>query len=564
MRHVFVSYCHEDADFAHILEEKIRKHEFTAWRDQALSAGEDWRAEIDAGIREALAAIVILSPASIRSAYVNYEWAFARGSGIPVIPILLEAVHSHLDPHLKALKCLDFTNCAAHPWELLIESLHDLRDALRPTTVQVPRGTPPVLKQAVRELDSMEEDRRRHAIASLAQMDHPAIAEVFAEAARHPIQQVRIGAALQLAARRDARAIPGLLEGLRTRSFEGWMLGKLGEKIGEAAVPALIEAIREEDPYVRERVYWTLGIIGGPKAIAVLIEHVSDPDADNRSHTAFALAGHPAAIPALLKLMHDPESRVRSEAVTALTKCAAKTGGYGQVFPALLEALDDEYDQVAIAACEGLEQVGDPRAIPHLLKAILTNPSEQARRFAKKALRAIGAAPAPTLRKAVLNAEAAVRARAIGLLAEMHEESDVALFISATRDPDREVRKSAADALGGKHANSAVPALLELLQDDDREVAWEAVLSLGRIGDPTAVPALIECLDDGWWKIARAAIIALEEIGDPRAVPALIECLKNDDDDDYDNAELAASALEKSGTREGRAATKAWRRQKAK
>ena len=65
MGHVFVSYSREDADFAHVLEDKIRQNELVAWRDQALSAGEDWRAEIDAGIREALAAIVILSPVSI-------------------------------------------------------------------------------------------------------------------------------------------------------------------------------------------------------------------------------------------------------------------------------------------------------------------------------------------------------------------------------------------------------------------------------------------------------------------------------------------------------------------
>src|SRR5215471_8111087 len=166
MRHVFISYCHEDEDFAHILEEKIRQNEFGAWRDQALSAGEDWRAEIDAGIREALAAIVILSPGSIRSAYVNYEWAFARGSGIPVIPIMRKAVDVGFDPRLKALKCLDFTDDAAGPWDSLMQSLRDLQAALYPTTVQTPRGAPPVLKQAVRELDNMDEERRRDAIAS--------------------------------------------------------------------------------------------------------------------------------------------------------------------------------------------------------------------------------------------------------------------------------------------------------------------------------------------------------------------------------------------------------------
>ena len=40
-----------------------------------------WRAEVEAGIREALAVVTILSPASAQSAYVNYYWAFALGAG---------------------------------------------------------------------------------------------------------------------------------------------------------------------------------------------------------------------------------------------------------------------------------------------------------------------------------------------------------------------------------------------------------------------------------------------------------------------------------------------------
>jgi hypothetical protein len=52
---------------------------------------------------------VILSPASVNSGYVNYEWAFALGCGIPVLPVLLEAVEYPIQSRLEGLPIIDFT-----------------------------------------------------------------------------------------------------------------------------------------------------------------------------------------------------------------------------------------------------------------------------------------------------------------------------------------------------------------------------------------------------------------------------------------------------------------------
>ncbi len=75
-------------------------------------------------------------------------------------------------------------------------------------------------------------DERQAAIDSLDQMNHPLIVEVLAEAVRHPVRQVRIGAAVHLAARQDPRAIPALLEGIRLQDerVEPWMLGEIGRR----------------------------------------------------------------------------------------------------------------------------------------------------------------------------------------------------------------------------------------------------------------------------------------------------------------------------------------------
>ena len=53
MRHVFISYCHDDADFAQILKEQINGAGFSTWKDLYLRAGDNWRFEIDEAIKRA-------------------------------------------------------------------------------------------------------------------------------------------------------------------------------------------------------------------------------------------------------------------------------------------------------------------------------------------------------------------------------------------------------------------------------------------------------------------------------------------------------------------------------
>ena len=522
MRHIFVSYCHEDSDFSHVLQEKLRQSEFVAWRDLSLNVGDDWRADIDLAIREAFAIVVVLSPASIHSAYVNYEWAFALGTGIPAIPILLRTVNADLHPRLQALKCLDFTDDNASPWDWLIQSLRDLHDALRPTTVHVPHDAPPALLKIAHALDSMDEEERRSALDSLGQVNHPLIVEILAEAARHPIQQVRIGASVHLATRRDARAVPGLLQGLRCKNekIKPWMLGD----IGPSAVPALIDALNDEDKSIQDAVPAQLGRIGGPEALAALVERLHDPNADKRWSAANGLryAADPAMIPVLLENIHDPDWDVRRVVLRALTKSAGKTGDYEQILPVLLEALDDPDEQVVITASGTLAEIGEKRAIPHLLRVALTHSSSNVYDFLKNDLSKLGNAPAAALREAASASDAMVLARAICLLSNVAEECDVPLLVAASRHPDNNVRYQAVAALESVASRTAVPDLIERLQDDD---------------DP----------------VVLCAICALKKIGDPVSVPALIECLK-----DVEIAELAASALQEIGTKAARAAVKAW------
>ena len=40
---------------------------------------------------------------------MTYEWAFALGSGVPVLPLLLNSAEADLHPRLRTLQYLDFS-----------------------------------------------------------------------------------------------------------------------------------------------------------------------------------------------------------------------------------------------------------------------------------------------------------------------------------------------------------------------------------------------------------------------------------------------------------------------
>lgn len=120
----FISHSHKDGDFAELLKLRIEKEGYSAWIDiERLRVGEDWRQEIDQAINDTSALIVVITPEAKESEYVTYEWAFAWGVGVKVIPIMLKQAQFH--PRLETLQHLDFTNRAARPWNLLIEALKD-------------------------------------------------------------------------------------------------------------------------------------------------------------------------------------------------------------------------------------------------------------------------------------------------------------------------------------------------------------------------------------------------------------------------------------------------------
>jgi hypothetical protein len=233
---------------------------------------------------------------------------------------------------------------------------------------------------------------------------------------------------------------------------------------GEAAVPVLIEALKERDVVLSSRAASALGKIG-PAARAVapaLIATLQDKDRDfiTRANAARALG------------------QIRADVKT--------------VVPVLLEALADKDRDVRTRAAEGLGHIGPAarEAIPALRQAL------------QKARGDLFLAPT-----------------IVSALGRMGEPAVPAL-IDALQSNQEFVRETAAKALGeiGPQARGAVPSLIEMLKKDDWKDRQRACQTLGRIGREArpAVPALQEAVKDKNSEVRESAAWAFVRI-DPDA-----------------------------------------------
>jgi len=132
MAHVFISYAHKNEDFVGELKKKLKNAGIMPMVDKDfLDAGTNWHDEIDRAIQNAFAVVVVLSPDAFESKYVTYEWAYAIGLGIEVIPIMFETTELH--PRLALIQYIPFT---AHfnldsAWKQLTKTLKKLEQPKR-------------------------------------------------------------------------------------------------------------------------------------------------------------------------------------------------------------------------------------------------------------------------------------------------------------------------------------------------------------------------------------------------------------------------------------------------
>jgi formylglycine-generating enzyme required for sulfatase activity len=89
MTQVFISYSRRDLAFAEQLADDLKNTGFDVWYDlSGIGGGARWRVEIENALRESQYVIIVLSPDSVTSEWVEREFLFASNLKRKIIPLL--------------------------------------------------------------------------------------------------------------------------------------------------------------------------------------------------------------------------------------------------------------------------------------------------------------------------------------------------------------------------------------------------------------------------------------------------------------------------------------------
>ncbi len=90
MSHVFISYSHADSEYARRLADVLGQHGYQVWIDDRIDYGSHWPSVIQENLDSCAAFIVIMSPRSFASSWVQNELNRAMRKGKPLFPLLLD------------------------------------------------------------------------------------------------------------------------------------------------------------------------------------------------------------------------------------------------------------------------------------------------------------------------------------------------------------------------------------------------------------------------------------------------------------------------------------------
>jgi hypothetical protein len=107
---VFLSYADADRTYARHLQEILSPFaNFRVFTSDALSAGEDWTPKLRDEIARSDVFVVLISPTSVRSAWVLQELGAAWGLNKPIVPVLTQPeVSGKLSMALRDNRTVDY------------------------------------------------------------------------------------------------------------------------------------------------------------------------------------------------------------------------------------------------------------------------------------------------------------------------------------------------------------------------------------------------------------------------------------------------------------------------
>lgn len=317
--------------------------------------------------------------------------------------------------------------------------------------------------EIVGRLGSPNENERKQARESLDSLDTERALKLLVDALGDDRWRIRKTAIEMLEAHPDKKAVVGLLIPLLGEKSETQQRNSAIElltKLGENALPALLNALKGKDAHARKLSVDILGQIAHPKTESALVESLSDID-----------------------------ENVRIAAVEALGNFRSETS-----FQALLNILNRGDTTLKFCALESIAKIG--REIP----------VREIKPLAEQKI----------LRRAVLDALAySTSLEALKILAEALKDENVSsrhaairslgIFIKNNKQLGKKIKEEITKTI---ESGKLFPILLEALESSNRDTQKGGLRIMGVMGTPDAVTFLIEAARDS--ELSTDAVEALQ------------------------------------------------------
>jgi HEAT repeat protein len=288
---------------------------------------------------------------------------------------------------------------------------------------------------------------------------------------------------------------------------------------GARAVPLILDALKDKDANIRRQAVWTMFRLQGADlkdAMPTLKTLMKKDDATLRQGVVqvFGRIGE-SAIPDIIEALGDSQENVRWTAAMTLRNFGPKASKSAPILINL--AVKDNNQTVRIHAMYTLVNIGD-EGVVGLLKAVKDHKDVTVRRMAVQALSAFGTkhtAAIPYLVEALHDKDGPVRSQAAHTLVNMGQAGHPGL-IKGLKIQDSTVRQVLLQGMINQNVRSkdAVPVLIECLKDGQGQIRWMSAQVLGNIGPDAAaaVDALTAALDDVEPMVRGTARKALKQI----------------------------------------------------
>jgi HEAT repeat protein len=332
-----------------------------------------------------------------------------------------------------------------------------------------------------------------------------ALEPLVAALSRHDSPLVAMDAANGLGKLKSLAAIPALITAMAEDIPIGNSAQQALHEIGEAAIPALIQALSNRPDVIRRRAAWILSWRAqNAQAFEALRAVLEDADAEVREAAIWAMHHHGG-----------------SDVLPVLEHMRAKSQENSENFDPLSEEIQDAIRAIKARIDDEIEPPvldDEARAMEGFVPGWDV---EASRTTASEIDRLLGELTAD-----ITDQEDRDRAQETAYSLLLQEPQGVTALIAVARngDLDSDIRVAALDTLATSDDKATVlPPLLEALHNPELWLAMRAAYALGALGATAAIPDLVEMLidDDAY---SEGAKIALVHIGQA-SIPAILDVL---------------------------------------